>query len=73
MQRLKFEICERIICSSPSFFYIRCNLIKNYQNRYNRANEDDRKLMRGDEPAVEYKNFLFELINNLELVKHEPG
>lgn len=73
MQRLKFELCERIICSSTCFFYIRLNLISNYQKQLMRASPEDKALLNGDEPAVEYKKFVFSLINNLQLIKHEPG
>ena len=75
--RLKFEIAERILSDSPFIFYFRCFLIKDFVERRERIrqqNENSPALVKLTPLSIadQYKNIIFELINNLQMGHHNP-
>ena len=77
-QRMKFEICERVVSDSRGFLYLRLYMIQQYQKK--RAFLLEKK---PESPTLtkltplnvsnQYKKIVFELINDLHIEHHSPG
>ena len=77
-QRMKFEIAERIIADSRSFFHFRLYMIQQYQIEKAyllQYKPSSTKLihMTPANLALDFKRLAFELLNGLDIDHHEPG
>lgn len=64
--RMTFEICEAKINNSNFFLYLRLFFLKKYQDKVKRVKEAKLEMkVDGMDQSIEYKNFIFMLINSL--------
>ena len=77
-ERLKFEMCEFKLGNSHSILYLRLYMIQQFQNlkkflQENKPHSIHLKKMNPTDIGNQYKKFMFELINLLQMEQHKPG
>lgn len=74
---MKFEIAEAVVANSSLFLYLRLFMIEDFtktKTKLKENNPESNILTKLTPVSVsdQYKNILFELVNNLDMEHHKP-